>query len=44
MVTKVVVGAGHMSELACKHLLSTGANIIVVNRNEKISKSDDINF
>lgn len=34
-VTAVVVGAGHMSELACKHLLSTGANIIVVNRSEK---------
>lgn len=37
-VEAVVVGAGHMSELACKHLLSTGANVIIVNRSEKTAK------
>ena len=29
----VVVGAGEMSELACKHLLANGANITILNRN-----------
>ncbi len=29
----VVVGAGEMSELACKHLLASGANITILNRN-----------
>ncbi len=29
----VVVGAGEMGELACKHLANAGANIILVNRN-----------
>lgn len=29
----VVLGAGEMSELACKHLLASGANITILNRN-----------
>lgn len=29
----VVVGAGEMGELACKHLANAGANLIIVNRN-----------
>lgn len=29
----VVVGAGEMSELACKHLLANGVNITILNRN-----------
>lgn len=29
----VVVGAGEMSELACKHLLANGANVTILNRN-----------
>lgn len=29
----VVVGAGEMSELACKHLLTNGANVTILNRN-----------
>ena len=29
----VVLGAGGMSELACKHLLASGANITILNRN-----------
>ncbi|WP_299186432.1 glutamyl-tRNA reductase [uncultured Campylobacter sp.] len=32
-VNAVVVGAGEMSELACKHLLASGANITILNRN-----------
>ena len=32
-VNAVVVGAGEMSELACKHLLTSGANITILNRN-----------
>ncbi|MSN95979.1 glutamyl-tRNA reductase [Campylobacter sp. FMV-PI01] len=32
--TAVVVGAGDMSELACKHLLSNGSNVILVNRSQ----------
>ena len=32
-VDAVVVGAGEMSELACKHLLASGANITILNRN-----------
>ncbi len=31
--TAVVVGAGEMGELACKHLANAGANIVLVNRN-----------
>lgn len=34
-ITAVVVGAGKMSELACKHLLSSGAKIILVNRSKE---------
>lgn len=33
--TAIVIGAGEMSELACKHLLSSGANVIILNRNEE---------
>lgn len=29
----VVLGAGEMSELACKHLLANGANVTILNRN-----------
>ena len=29
----VVLGAGEMSELACKHLLASGANVTILNRN-----------
>jgi glutamyl-tRNA reductase len=32
-VNAVVVGAGDMSELAAKHLLSSNANVIIINRN-----------
>jgi len=31
--TGVVVGAGEMGELVCKHLAKSGANIMIVNRN-----------
>ncbi|NLY04244.1 MAG: glutamyl-tRNA reductase [Campylobacter sp.] len=34
-IDAVVVGAGHMSELACRHLISNGAKITLVNRSEK---------
>lgn len=30
--TAVVVGAGEMGELACKHLANAGANLLIVNR------------
>ncbi|MDR1460127.1 MAG: glutamyl-tRNA reductase [Campylobacteraceae bacterium] len=32
-INAVVVGAGDMSELAAKHLLSSNANVIIINRN-----------
>lgn len=32
--TAIVVGAGEMSRLACRHLASSGCNIIIVNRNQ----------
>jgi glutamyl-tRNA reductase len=32
-INAVVVGAGEMSELAAKHLLSSNANVIIINRN-----------
>ncbi|CZE50842.1 glutamyl-tRNA reductase [Campylobacter geochelonis] len=34
-ITAVVVGAGDMSELACKHLITNGAKIIIVNRSKQ---------
>ena len=32
-LTALVVGAGEMSQLAAKHLISNGVNIIIINRN-----------
>lgn len=32
-VNAVVIGAGEMSELACKHLIANGAKITILNRN-----------
>jgi glutamyl-tRNA reductase len=32
-VTSIVVGAGEMSTLAAKHLIASGSNVIIVNRN-----------
>lgn len=32
-LTALVVGAGEMSQLAAKHLISSGVNIIIINRN-----------
>ena len=33
--TAIVVGAGEMGELAAKHLISSGANVIIVNRSSE---------
>lgn len=38
-VNVVVIGAGKMSELACRHLLSNGAKVILVNRSEFRAKN-----
>lgn len=32
-VTSIVVGAGEMSTLAAKHLIASGSNVVIVNRN-----------
>lgn len=34
-ISAVVVGAGDMAELACKHLAASGAKILIVNRSEE---------
>lgn len=34
-INTLVVGAGDMSALACKHLLSCGANITIINRSQE---------
>lgn len=39
-MTAVVVGAGEMSELACKHLINAEVNVIIVNRD--ISKAANL--
>ena len=33
--TAIVIGAGEMGELAAKHLISSGANVIIVNRSSE---------
>ncbi|NLK67133.1 MAG: glutamyl-tRNA reductase [Campylobacteraceae bacterium] len=37
-VKVLVVGAGKMSELACRHLISSGANVVLTNRSEARAK------
>lgn len=38
-VDAVVIGAGEMSELACKHLLTHGAKVTILNRNLQNAKN-----
>ncbi|AJC84664.1 glutamyl-tRNA reductase [Campylobacter peloridis] len=42
--TAVVVGAGEMSELACKHLLNAKANVLVLNRDLEHAKNLCLNL
>lgn len=37
-MTAVVVGAGEMASLACKHLISSDVNVIILNRDEQKAK------
>ncbi|EOG9652186.1 glutamyl-tRNA reductase [Campylobacter upsaliensis] len=47
-IKAVVIGAGEMAQLTCKHLLQTGAKIIILNRDlskaQKLSEELDCEF
>lgn len=38
-MTAVVIGAGEMSRLACKHLIDAQVNVIILNRNKQKAKN-----
>lgn len=40
----IIVGAGEMSELAAKHLIASGANVIIINRNIENAQNLAINL